>query len=659
MAGSSSITYPPKLTEDERRLLHKHEGCLKCRAFYAGHRADKCTTTISGRNYKQLTLQDALRAKTNKSGNRNPPLASITAPKIDNESNDSNDLLAAIFPTALTADTSFSDTANSSLSSVSSPPTLKCNHFIWNCVVVSPTARIPVNETALIDSGANMVFIRADTISKFQLPIFPLPKPELVSVAINAKKVATKLTHYMKLSIKSRDSVFLSKVMHAVIVQHLGMPIILGLPFLVDNGIVCHYKSCECLATKLSPPYNLLRPPSPDPQREKIPNVLAALRERLQNLEFEETLATHDEEMRTRFASIFGPMPHVDELPDQPRVRIKLIDPGLMLKSRNYPCPCKWKDAWHKLLKQHIEAGRIQPSAAPAGSGAFIIPKADPTALPRWVNDYRQLNAKTVTDSFPIPRVNEILADVACGKVFGQLDMTNSFFQTRMHAEDVPLTAVNTPWGLYEWVVMPMGIKNAPAIHQRRLSVTLREHIGKICHVYVDDIAIWSKSIDEHKINVTKVLQTLADNKLYCNPKKSKLFCSEIRFLGHQISAKGIEVDEGKADRVVNWPQPTSAKQVRSFLGLVRYLAIFLPRLADSMAVLDELTKKECDKHFPAWTTKHQTAFETIKTLVISPECLTTIDPSLIVMKRPPFSFLLLYFASLTHLSSCDRHVIT
>ena len=300
-----------------------------------------------------------------------------------------------------------------------------------------------------------------------------------------------------------------------------------------------------------------------------------------------------------------------------------------MLKSRNYPCPCKWKDAWHELLRQHIEARRIQPSAAPVGSGVFIIPKADPTALPRWVNDYRQLNANTVTDSFPIPCVNEILADVACSKVFGQLDMTNSFFQTCMHAEDVPLTAVNTPWGLYEWVVMPMGIKNAPAIHQRCLSITLHEHTRKICHVYVDDIAIWSKSIDEHKINVAKVLQTLANNKLYCNPKKSKLFCSEIRFLGHQISAKGIEVNEGKADWVMNWPQPTSAKQVHGFLGLVRYLAIFLPHLADSTAVLDELTKKECNKHFPAWTTRHQTAFETIKTLVISPECLTTINPSL------------------------------
>ena len=166
------------------------------------------------------------------------------------------------------------------------------------------------------------------------------------------------------------------------------MPIILGLPFLVDNGIVCNYKHHECLVTKVSPPYNLLQTTSPSLCCERVPNVLAALCERLQNLEFEETLAKHDEEMRTQFASIFGPMPHVDNLPDQPRARIKLIDPELILKSRNYPCPRKWKEAWHELIKQHIEAGRIRPSSAPTGSGAFIIPKADPAALPWWVNDY-------------------------------------------------------------------------------------------------------------------------------------------------------------------------------------------------------------------------------------------------------------------------------
>jgi hypothetical protein len=129
----------------------------------------------------------------------------------------------------------------------------------------------------------------------------------------------------------------------------------------------------------------------------------------------------------------------------EPVARIKLKDPNHIIKSHNYACPCKWKDAWCTLLQQHLEAGCICPSSAPVGSGAFIIPNADPTVLPRWVNDYCQLNSNTVTDSFPIPLVNEILSDIAQGKVFATLDMTNSFFQTHMHPNDIDLTAVNTP----------------------------------------------------------------------------------------------------------------------------------------------------------------------------------------------------------------------
>ena len=198
-----------------------------------------------------------------------------------------------------------------------------------------------------------------------------------------------------------------------------------------------------------------------------------------------------------------------------------------------------------------------------------------------------------------------------------------------MHPDDVHLTAVNTPWGLYEWLVMPMGIKNAPSIHQRRVTTALRPYIGKICHVYLDDIVIWSQNLDEHIKNVRIILQALEDAKLYCNPKKTKLFCTEIQFLGHRISAKGIEPDEGKSDRIKNWPTPKSASDVRSFLGLVRYLAAFLPNLAKFTMILNELTRKECDKKFPDWTTKHQDAFNSIKTLVTSSDCLTTIDPRL------------------------------
>ena len=105
-----------------------------------------------------------------------------------------------------------------------------------------------------------------------------------------------------------------------------------------------------------------------------------------------------------------------------------------------------------------------------------------------------------------------------------------------------------------------MGIKNALAIHQRCVTTALQPWIGKICHVYIDNIAILSNTLEEHTCNVETILQVLTDNSLYCNPKKMKLFCAKIHFLSHHVSARGIEADKGKADHVKNWPQLTTAK---------------------------------------------------------------------------------------------------
>src|SRR5271163_3711112 len=225
-----------------------------------------------------------------------------------------------------------------------------------------------------------------------------------------------------------------------------------------------------------------------------------------------------------------------------------------------------------------------------------------------------------------IPRVDDILNDCAKEKIFSKIDMTNSFFQTRMHPDHVPLTAVLTPFGLYEWLVMPMGLKNSPAIHQRRVTKALGRLIGKICHIYLDDIIIWSATMEEHEANVSRVLQALADAQLYCNPKKTFLYQHELNFLGHNISQRGIEADNSKTERVLNWPVPKSATQVRQFLGLGSYIAVFLPTIADQTAILTALTHKDCKKKFPPWLDKHQTAFDTIKQTVVSQECLTTID---------------------------------
>ena len=338
-------------------------------------------------------------------------------------------------------------------------------------------------------------------------------------------------------------------------------------------------------------------------------------------------LSRLEQEIRKEFEDRFpSDIPHVTRLPDDVHHRFRLKDPEKVIRCRSSACPKKYKDTWKQLLDQHLAAGRIRESSSEYCSPSFLIPKADPTVLPRWVNDYRALNDNTVPDHYPLPRIETILSDCAKGSIWAKIDMTNSFFQTQVHPDDVKFTTVMTPFGLYEWVVMPMGCQNAPATHQWRMNKALRTHIGKICHVYLDDIVIWSNSVTEHQENVRTILQALRDADLYCSTKKSQLFTTELDFLGHRISQRGIEPNARKIEKIRNWPVPKNAKDVRKFLGLVQYLAAFLPRLAEHRAVLTPLTTKEAQNEWPGWGLQHHRAFQNIKDVVLSSECLTTID---------------------------------
>src|ERR1700677_4438282 len=152
---------------------------------------------------------------------------------------------------------------------------------------------------------------------------------------------------------------------------------------------------------------------------------------------------------------------------------------------------------------------------------------------------------------------------------------------------------------------MPMGLRNSLATHQHYVTLTLKEYIRKICHVYLDDIVIWSQTLDKHKQNVSKIMEALRAVELFCSIKKSNLFMMEMDFLGHHISAHGIEADNSKVECIINWLKPTKAKHVQAFLGLIRYIANFLPALGEHTAILTPLTRKECNTKFPTWMQEH------------------------------------------------------
>lgn len=308
------------------------------------------------------------------------------------------------------------------------------------------------------------------------------------------------------------------------------------------------------------------------------------------------------------------------------RHRIKLTDPSVVINEQQYPYPQKYLNAWRKLIDQHYLAGRIRCSNSPYASPSLIIPKKDQNELPRWVCDYRALNRVTVRDRSPLPNVEETIRMVATGKVFSHLDQMNAFFQTQMNEEDIPLTAVKTPWGLWEWTVMPMGLTNAPATHQARLEEALGDLISTICAIYLDDIVVFFDNKEDHAKHLHLVLERLRSNHLYFGLKKSRLFRRHVKFLGHQILGDGIRPDDEKVAGILNWKSPSLGKGARRFLGTVQWMKKFIHGLEKFVGRLTPLTSSKLDKRDFYWGPAEENAFINIKKLMKTLPVLRNVD---------------------------------
>ena len=345
----------------------------------------------------------------------------------------------------------------------------------------------------------------------------------------------------------------------------------------LKEDIAINIENHRCLMDKLHAVCARIKP-LVDARCEKVSgvNLVATVCNHVEQLSAQEKLPELNNEVKETYANVFRPIPHVNDMLDMVCCKISLKDAFQLITTYSYSCPCKYKEAWSILIQQHLDTGCIQPSSSTHASPAFLVPKADKLVLPHWVNDHHQLNSNTVTDSYPLPCVDDILADAGHGKIWSKINMTDSFFHTKMDPESIHLTAVMTPLGLYEWTVMPQGLCNGPAIHQHCVTMALQKFIGHICHIYLDDIIIWSDDLEEHKKHIKIIMDTLASVRLYCNPQKVSFFLTELKFLGHRISREGIKVCFSKAKKILNWLMPKTATEMRQFLGLVQYITLHL-----------------------------------------------------------------------------------
>ncbi|GBG73401.1 hypothetical protein CBR_g16117 [Chara braunii] len=260
-------------------------------------------------------------------------------------------------------------------------------------------------------------------------------------------------------------------------------------------------------------------------------------------------------------------------------------------------------------IDEMIDKGWIKPSGSEFGAPILFVPKKGGKL--HMCIDYRGLNRITRKNACPLPCVDELLG---C-KVFSKIDLKSGYHQIEVHLADQHKTGFKMRNGLYEFTIMPFGLTNAPTTFQRLMDKVLHEQIGRFVVVYRDDILIFSKSMEEHMKHLGKVFIILKKTQLHLNLEKSECGRDSVVYLGHQLSAAGLEPEATKVKVIRNWPQPANIRELRSFLGLASYYRKFVPRFSIVAHPLSRLTSKNVPY---AWDTACEDAFQALREALVS-----------------------------------------
>ena len=269
-------------------------------------------------------------------------------------------------------------------------------------------------------------------------------------------------------------------------------------------------------------------------------------------------------------------------------------------------------------------AGFIQPSKSPFGAPILFVKKKDGTT--RMCVDYRALNDITIKNSYPLPRIDELFDRLQGAKYFSKIDLRSGYHQIRIAPTDVPKTAFRTRYGHFEFLVLPFGLTNAPATFMHLMHQSFRPFLDKFALVFLDDILIYSQTLEDHQDHVRQVLTVLRKEKLYAKESKCEFFKPEVEFLGHHVGRDGLRMMDDKIQAVRDWPTPTKVAHVRSFLGTAGYYRKFIKDFSKLASPLSELTHN--DVSF-TWGDTQATAFQSLKDAMQRHPVLILPDPKL------------------------------
>lgn len=512
--------------------------------------------------------------------------------------------------------------------------------------------------SVLVDSGASEDYVSAALVTSLKLPVV---EGEPTSVRLgdghrgDASFVVPRLTYRVK-SFKDTRSFRVTKL--------AGYDIILGKPWLtqfnpsidwVANSVRFWHKAVQFI---LEPPkqsdegVSLIKPQKLAKllrQGERcFMAVVSEVCERESTLSSAESTASHGasgdleaqfpsafkdtiqevkpamQRVLQRFGKLFGPLPK--RLPPQRDVDHEIeLGPGTKPPFLPiYHLSPRELEEVKEQLTNLLESGFIQASKSPFGAPIIFVPKKNGKL--RMCVDYRALNAITVKNRYPLPRIDELLDRLQGASVFTKLDLQSGYWQIRIKEEDVSKTAFRTRYGHYEWKVLPFGLTNAPATFQALMNRVFHPYMDQFVVVYLDDILVFSKTPEEHVRHLEAVLTVLEQNELYVGADKCAFGVPQVDFLGHVVSGAGVQPDGAKIQSVMVWPVPKTVREVRQFLGLTGYYRRFIQHYSGKALPLTELTKGNVSWQ---WGDAQQQAFEQLKHALATAPVLALPDPTL------------------------------
>ncbi len=311
-------------------------------------------------------------------------------------------------------------------------------------------------------------------------------------------------------------------------------------------------------------------------------------------------------------------------------LHIKLV-PGARPPHRQPPRMNQKHAAFEaKWIRDMLANGHIAQSQSEYAAPHFYVEKPDSAATGEYraVTDYRLLNDQTVKNRYPLPRADQLFDKLARAKYFSKIDLRTGFYQILIALEDRHKTAFVTSQGLFEYNVLPMGLCNSPGVFQALMNDTFREYLDKFVLVFLDDIIIYSDTLEDHERHLRLALQRLREQRLCAKLSKSALCQTEVEFLGHYVGRDGLRVMEDKIEAVRDWPVPTSMRELRAFLGLAGYYRRFVRDFSDIALPLTELTRNVTHQRLQ-WGARQQVAFVELKRALQTTPVLALPDPSL------------------------------